>query len=172
MKIKIFNKANGVAMAVLFVGMASLSCNPSDDKKETLEVTATKKEDGSTVIASDTSKKIASTSMVFVESVHDFGKIKEGIIVEYDFKFKNTGKYPLVISDAKASCGCTIPEWTKDPVLPNEEGKLKVKYNSAGKEGKIHKTISVYANTNPELTTIDINVEVERKDDSMGPIKK
>lgn len=147
-------------------------CNETA-KDKSIEVTATQTDSGTTKIEGDTSKKsLATTTIAFAETAHDFGIIKEGEIVEYDFKFTNTGTHPLVISDAKASCGCTIPEWTKDPVLPNEAGKLKIKYNSSGKDGKIHKTVSVFANTTPELSTLDINVEVKAKDNSMGPLKK
>lgn len=148
------------------------ACNETE-KEKSIEVNASQTDSGTTKIEGDTSNKsLPTTTIAFTETAHDFGIIKEGEVVEYDFKFTNTGTHPLVISDAKASCGCTIPEWTKDPVLPNAEGKLKIKYNSSGKDGKIHKTVSVFANTTPELSTLDINVEVKAKDNSMGPLKK
>ena len=143
------------------------------EEKKPLEVEAVKNGDGPTVVVGDTIKKtLTATKIQFIDTLHDFGTIDEGKTVEFDFKFKNVGEYPLIISDAKASCGCTIPEWTKDAVLPNEEGKLKVKYNSTGKEGQIQKTVSVFANTTPEVTTIDLKVFVKVKDASMGPLKK
>ncbi|TAH26050.1 MAG: DUF1573 domain-containing protein [Cytophagales bacterium] len=159
---------------ILSIAIVSLlfACDTKNESNNALKIEAQQVESGQTQIVSDTNTKQATTKIEFVETAHDFGVIDEGKEVEYDFKFKNTGNLPLVISDAKASCGCTIPEWTKEPVQPNAEGKLKVKYNSTGKEGKIHKTVSVYANTNPELTTLDLHVEVIKKDNSMGPIKK
>ncbi|HTN47133.1 MAG TPA: DUF1573 domain-containing protein [Flavipsychrobacter sp.] len=69
----------------------------------------------------------------FVKQVHDFGTIPEGPSVTYIFEFKNVGNAPLVIEDASASCGCTTPEWTKEPVLPGKKGKVTVTYNTAGR---------------------------------------
>lgn len=160
-----------IIYTILFLSTSLLwACQ--EDKKP-LKVEAVKDGEGPTVIVGDTTKKtLTATKIQFIDTLHDFGTIDEGKTVEYDFKFKNTGEYPLIISDAKASCGCTIPEWTKDPVLPNQEGKLKVKYNSTGKEGQIQKTVSVFANTTPEVTKIDLKVFVKVKDASMGPLKK
>jgi hypothetical protein len=160
------------SISMLLLATATLLYSCQENKKP-LELNATIKDTNAAVVENDTTKKtLEATTIEFIESEHDFGTINEGQIVEYDFKFKNTGTHPLVIADAKASCGCTIPEWTKDPVLPGKEGTLKVKYNSTGKDGKIHKTVSVFANTTPEVTTIDINVVVKAKDTSMGPMKK
>jgi len=103
---------------------------------------------------------LAVTKIEFSEMEHDFGKIEQGQAVEHVFKFKNTGDSPLVVSDARASCGCTIPEWTKDPVQPGQEGKINVKYNSAGKSGLIHKTVTIYANTESKETVLNIQAEV------------
>lgn len=103
---------------------------------------------------------LATTSIHFADSSFDFGNIKEGEKVEHTFTFENTGAQPLVVSSAQASCGCTIPEWTRDPVLPGKEGKITVKYNSSGKEGAITKTVSVYANTEPGETILHIAANV------------
>lgn len=92
----------------------------------------------------------------FEKDAYDFGEIKEGEIVNYDFKFKNIGNTPLIISSATATCGCTIPEYPKEPVAPGEEGILHVVFNSAGKPGMQHKVISITANTIPSLTELSI----------------
>lgn len=83
----------------------------------------------------------------FDQDTHDFGTVHEGEIVTYDFTFTNTGNAPLLIADAQASCGCTVPEWPKEPVKPGQKGTLKVSFNSAGKEGAQDKSISIKANT-------------------------
>ena len=101
--------------------------------------------------------------MKFEKESHDFGKIKTGDKVNYDFKFTNTGKSPLIISEAHATCGCTIPEWPKAPVKPGESGIIKVTFNSAGKNGLQDKQITVTANTVPAQTMVHLIGEVLTK---------
>ena len=92
----------------------------------------------------------------FEKEVYDFGEIKDGEIVSYDFKFKNIGNSPLIISSATATCGCTIPEYPKEPVAPGAEGLIRVVFNSAGKAGMQNKIISITANSVPSLTELNI----------------
>ncbi|KAA2239690.1 DUF1573 domain-containing protein [Chitinophaga agrisoli] len=87
--------------------------------------------------------------MTFEQTVHNFGTIKQGEKVEYAFKFTNTGKKDLIIQDAIASCGCTVPEWPKEPIKPGESAFMKVVFDSHGKQGFTEKEISIKANTNP-----------------------
>ena len=79
----------------------------------------------------------------------DFGTINEGGIVEHTFNFKNEGAYPLIINNITSSCGCTTPEWPRDPVLSNATSSIKVRFDSKNKSGPQAKTITVYANTEP-----------------------
>ncbi len=97
------------------------------------------------------------------ESSYDFGKIKEGEIVEKSFAFKNTGEGPLVISNISASCGCTTPEWPKDPIAPGAESTILVRFNSTGKSGPQNKTVTITANTEPAVTELYIKGIVEGK---------
>jgi hypothetical protein len=91
----------------------------------------------------------------FYETEFDFGnKIMEGEIVQHIFKFKNTGKSPLIIRTTQTSCGCTASEFSKEPVAPNADGTIKVTFNSTGKPGDFQKTISVIANTIPNETKL------------------
>lgn len=90
----------------------------------------------------------------FEEEVFDFGSIIEGESVEHVFKFKNTGKNPLIINLAQGSCGCTVPEWPRDPILPGKGGEIKVKFNSKGKQGEQDKSVTISANTIPNKTKI------------------
>ncbi|MFB6453637.1 DUF1573 domain-containing protein [Chitinophaga sp. Hz27] len=89
------------------------------------------------------SKDVAIT---FEEKVHDFGEIVQGEKVEYSFKFTNTGKTDAVIEDAISSCGCTVPEWPKEPLKPGQSGFIKVIFDSNGKEGYTQKEVSLKLN--------------------------
>ncbi|MFB1003804.1 MAG: DUF1573 domain-containing protein, partial [Bacteroidia bacterium] len=80
--------------------------------------------------------------MSFSQSKWDFGTITEGERVEHTFKFVNDGKSDLVISSATASCGCTIPNWPKEPIAPGEESEIKVEFNSTGKSDMVTKDIT------------------------------
>ena len=101
------------------------------------------------------------TTMEFAEMTHDFGDIQEGEKVSHTFTFKNTGDEPLVISSAKGSCGCTVPQWPKEPIEPGGEGEMLVEYNSKGKGGKKEtKTVTVQANTDPNPTRLTIKANV------------
>ncbi|UXP33808.1 DUF1573 domain-containing protein [Reichenbachiella agarivorans] len=96
----------------------------------------------------------------FTEEDYDFGKINEGDEVEHVFQFTNTGDAPLIISDAKGSCGCTVPEWPKEPIGIGEKGQIKVKFNSSKKPGIQNKTVTITANTFPKQSRIKIKADV------------
>lgn len=87
-------------------------------------------------------------AMSFDKTEHDFGTINEGDQVETTFKFTNTGSSPLLISNIKGSCGCTVPnDWPREPIAPGAEGKFTVKYNSTNKPNLKTNTVTVTANT-------------------------
>jgi hypothetical protein len=96
----------------------------------------------------------------FEEEIFDFGKITQGEVVSHDFKFKNTGKNNLIISGASGSCGCTVPKWPKEPILPGEEGMLNVVFSSEGKKGIQEKTITVVTNCEPSTRIIRIKADI------------
>ncbi len=105
------------------------------------------------------------TSLQWVDSTfQNLGKVKEGQTVLVSWRFKNTGNKPLVVSNASASCGCTVAEKPEQPVAPGEEGVIKAKFDSNGREGPQNKEVYVTANTkgttNHELS---FRVEVEKK---------
>lgn len=101
--------------------------------------------------------------MEFAEKEYDFGVITEGQKVQKDFKFINSSNTDLVISNVQGSCGCTIGEYPKDPVKPNEEGIIKVKFNSEGKFGKQEKSVTISANTENQKEMLKIFAEVQDK---------
>ncbi len=94
--------------------------------------------------------------MTFENTRYDFGTINEGEIVTHNYKFTNTGKIPLVISDARSTCGCTVPDWPKDPIQPGEEGQISVQFDSKGKKDQQAKPITISANTYPNQTILQI----------------
>jgi hypothetical protein len=96
----------------------------------------------------------------FDKEIYDFGKIKAGDKVSYSYSFVNTGKSPLIITDAVASCGCTIPSWPNKPINPGNKEAIKVIFNSAGKSGLIDKQITITANTVPAQTLVHLIGEV------------
>lgn len=100
------------------------------------------------------------TTMAFEENVFDFGKITEGEKVSHVFKFKNTGNKPLIISNAQGSCGCTVPQYAKEPIAPGAESEMKVEFDSKGKVGSQSKTVTITANTIPAQTILTIKSEV------------
>jgi hypothetical protein len=110
-----------------------------------------------------TANALNAPAMKFEFESHDFGKIKQGDKVTYEFKFTNTGKSPLIITNATATCGCTTPEWPKTPLQPGEGGKIKVTFNSAGKSGLQDKLITITANTNPAQSMVHLIGEVLTK---------
>jgi hypothetical protein len=81
--------------------------------------------------------------MEFTETLYDFKNVAEGNMATHEFKFKNTGNKPIVISNVQASCGCTTPDWTKTPVLPGKSGFIRAAFNSAGRPGQFSKTVTV-----------------------------
>ncbi len=96
----------------------------------------------------------------FDHSFHDFGRVLAGEKISYSFKFRNKGKSDLLITKVSASCGCTVPEWPKTPIAPGEEGYITVTFNTAGRKGIQHKSVTVLANTNPNTTVLNIQAEV------------
>ena len=102
---------------------------------------------------------------------HDFGTITEGQKVTYTYKFKNTGDAPLIVQEAKGSCGCTASDWTKTPIPVGGEGFVKAEFDSNGKPNVQNKTVTVTANTWPKQTVLKFKAMVTPKTGSNGPVK-
>ena len=100
-------------------------------------------------------------AFTFEKTEHDFGKIPQDKPVEYTFKFKNTGTEPLIISDARGSCGCTVPQYSKEPIAVGASGEIQVSFDPKGKSGVQRKTVTITANTNPARSTLNIVSDVE-----------
>lgn len=124
---------------------------------------ATKKIDENNVAAAAERDAVANDFpvMEFDKSEHDFGEIEAKENVETVFKYTNTGKAPLIITDIKSSCGCTVPQdWSRDPLAPGESGEFTVKFNGSGKN-KVSKTVTVTANTEAGKETVKISAFVK-----------
>lgn len=107
------------------------------------------------------------TSVYFYKQVHDFGEVKVREQVFTTFRFKNTGKYPLRIHNVQSSCGCTTPDWPKDPIAPGSEGEIKVLFESFALPKPFDKSVAVFANTYPEVTVLIIKGKTVDKDKSI-----
>ena len=104
------------------------------------------------------------TTVQWLDSARDFGKIQEGQRLEVAFRFRNTGNKPLVIEKVQPSCGCTVAEQPKEPIQPGGEGQIKASFNSEGRVGTNHKTLFVYANMKDAPThSLEFVVQVEKK---------
>ena len=101
--------------------------------------------------------------MTFEKTQHNFGTIKQEEKVEYTFKFTNTGESDLVITDARASCGCTVPTYPKQPIKPGETGEIPVVFDAGKSLNKVSKTVTITANTNPAMQTLTIEANIEPK---------
>jgi hypothetical protein len=99
--------------------------------------------------------------MTFEKESHDFGIVTNGEKVKYEFRFKNTGKTPLIISNAEASCGCTVPEYPREPIVPGGEGTISVVFDSSGRIGMQNKLISVYSNAVPAVSELHLIGDVK-----------
>lgn len=104
--------------------------------------------------------------MAFESTEYDFGIVNEGAEVDYVFKFTNTGTFPLIISKATATCGCTVPQWPKDPVGIGETGEIRVKLNTKNQVNQQTKYVNITANTKPEVTRLKISGNVIPSEDS------
>lgn len=103
-----------------------------------------------------------STTMLFAKDLHDFGTIKQNSTDnQHTFTFTNTGTNPLIISNAKGSCGCTVPKWPKEPIPPGGTGTIEVEYKPGSQKGNQKKTVTVTANTDPPDTRLSISAVVE-----------
>lgn len=104
-----------------------------------------------------------STTVEMIDSVYNFAPVTEGEKVAFSYRFKNTGTNPLVIFDASASCGCTVPEKPEQPILPGQTGFIKVVFNSSGKKGHNEKIINITSNARPLFPPLKLIGEVKEK---------
>lgn len=113
----------------------------------------------SELIAAAQSKPL--TQVALSESQFDFGKIKKGDQKEHVYEVTNTGKNPLIISQVKPGCGCTVPDYTKEPILPGKKGKITLKFDSSSFDGLVSKQAEVYANVEKTPIVISFTADIQ-----------
>ena len=156
-------KVTTILSLILAVGLVSVSCKDKASNK----IVADNVEDAS---SRDEAQKQLPV-MSFDKQEHDFGTITQGTAQQTTFTFTNTGNAPLIITDAKSSCGCTVPEYPKNtPIGPGETGELLVKFNGSG-QNQVTKTVTVTANTEKGTELLRIKAFVNPKSAAQaGPV--
>ena len=101
------------------------------------------------------------TKVQFAEMSHDFGNIQQNSKHTKIFTFTNTGEHPMIISDAKGSCGCTVPNYPRHPIQPGETGEIEVVYEPGQQVNQQTKTVTITANTEPATTVLQIKANVQ-----------
>ena len=143
-------------ICIALFGLALLSCKDNASAKIQSTNLETAKE-------RDAKISLGSAIIEFDQTEYDFGTITEGDVVDGKFLITNKGKVDLIITSVKPSCGCTTPEWTRDPIKPGESGEIKFSFNSRGRVGKQNKSITVKANTEKVTEIIRIKGTVTAK---------
>lgn len=142
-KIQLFSLA-------LFSVVALSSCNDAASKiKSADERAETSLVDGQAVPTFD-----------FEQEVYNFGTITEGTVVDTVFHFTNNGEGPLIINSAQGSCGCTVPDWPRQPIAPGESGVINVQFNSQNRGGHNEKTVTIISNAVPKTKVLKFSAEV------------
>ena len=111
--------------------------------------------------AEDKKEKKAQAEITFEKTIHDYGKLPYRGNGECEFVFKNTGKEPLVLTNVKSSCGCTVPTWPREPIAKKKEGVIKVKYDTK-RQGNFTKTITVFSNASNSPVRLTIRGQVTK----------
>ncbi len=108
-------------------------------------------------------------AITFAKLVHDYGTVTKGGDGNCEFKFTNSGKEPLILSNVQTSCGCTVPDWPKDPILPGKTATIKVNYTKMNIVGTISKQITVYSNATNGTVVLSIKGTVVESTDATSP---
>jgi len=149
---------NITVLVLLCIG--SIACN--DNASSKIDASKQKK---TTQVSLDQVDTPTDAKMDFEALEWDFGEIDQGDVVEYAFKFTNSGSDPLIITNAKGSCGCTVPEWPRAPVAPGETGVIDVKFNSKGKKGKQNKRVTLTTNMVPSQQVLTVKGQINLKEE-------
>jgi len=145
-----------IVLSILSLSLLTFSCNENAAKKiNDKNVEMAKQRDDEI--------KEGGPKLNFDKTEHDFGVINEGDVVETVFSFTNSGNSELIITSAKGSCGCTVPEWPKQPIMPGESGEIKVKFNSSNKPNMQKKQVTLLTNTEQGKEILKITAEVTPK---------
>ncbi|GGH73256.1 MAG: DUF1573 domain-containing protein [Bacteroidetes bacterium] len=154
------------ALAVV-AAMGLASCDSAvskiDNSSDASSVSYESMEEGGNQVTAADVNASGTPKFQFNEMKWDFGNIVDGDVVEHVFEFVNSGDAPLIISNARGSCGCTVPEWPRTPIAPGESGSIKVSFSSAGKVGNPKKQVTITSNAVPNTTVLNIEATVAPK---------
>lgn len=134
-----------ILFLIVIIGVVISSCNLKKEKQSELKQVV---------------DNVGTPEIKFDTTYHDFGTLVQGEQVAFTFKFVNRGSADLIIYDAFSTCGCTVPEYSKEPVSPGDEGKIEVVFNSEGKRGVQYKTVTLKLNTEIKEKTLTIRANV------------
>lgn len=150
---------------VILAGFGLLACDSGSNQPEAVSEKTLKeiKQEGSlrnsdiirNPVSAETPVDTVNVAKIEFEDInYHFGEVMEGEIIEHTFTFTNTGKAPLVIQGARSTCGCTVPNWPEDPILPGEQGEIFVRFDTNGKRARQVKPVIITANSYPATTKI------------------
>ncbi|WP_370897637.1 DUF1573 domain-containing protein [Chryseobacterium gossypii] len=163
-------------IALSIIGFGLVSCKKENKETQTAETVATDSTAATSVTSAPADSAATSavsgetasaqpdqplTTIALSESNFDFGKIKKGDKVEHVYEITNTGTNPLVISEVRPGCGCTVPDFTKEPILPGKKGKITLHFDSSNFEQNVQKYADVFANVekSPIKLTFTANIQ-------------
>jgi hypothetical protein len=110
---------------------------------------------------SNTEVEVGFKTTMKVDAVYNAGKVAVGEVISAKFDVENTGDEPLILSDVKGTCGCTVADWSKDPIAPGEKGFVKARVNTSGfQTGPVTKSITMLSNTTPAQTTVVVKANI------------
>ncbi len=144
----------GILLLTASVTIAQNKKHKKDEAKEKPQTVAP-----APAPAAAPASSLKADDMAFKDATHDFGTIPEGPDATCEFSFKNVGKEPIIIQKAQPSCGCTVPSYSNEPVMPGATGTINVAFHTKGKANAFTKTISIVSNAGTKVLTIKGNVE-------------
>ena len=154
-----------LSAAALFAscGDDAATAEVRDAARAATEVTTDATAKASAAVTDAVAPSGPTTAMSFDENVFNFGTVTEGEKVKHTYSFKNSGDEPLILSNAVGSCGCTVPQWPREPIAPGASGEIVVEFNSQGKPGERDQKVTITANTVPAQTVLSLQGTVESK---------
>ncbi len=166
---------NFIKIAPIIVALTLVSCQ-KDQKADELIIeeqavqAAAPIEDSHDEMVKEAQSKPL-TNLALSESQFDFGKMKKGELKEHVYEVTNTGTNPLIISQVKPGCGCTVPDYTREPILPGKTGKITLKFDSSNFDGLVNKQAEVYANVEKAPIIITFSADIQPTDIQSTEIK-
>ena len=158
---------NFIKIAPLAVALTLLSCKKDQtadqlviEEDNSAQIAAPMPVDSNAEMIKEAQSKPL-TNLVLSEAHFEFGKMKKGDQKEHIYEVTNTGENPLIISQVKPGCGCTVPDYTKEPILPGKKGKITLKFDSSSFDGLVNKQAEVYANVEKAPIIITFSADIQ-----------